>query len=174
MEARDIIAKLRGNRGQQLVLLEEQRLLIVELAKQLGEHLWENYKLVYDYYSFGQLEINRDYTLQEIIPTGYRLPSLDEYQILIDSTVYSFDEKTNEGVFMWHSGYELRFPTLGYYREENAPLIGFEKKGAFWSATSKDSLNSYFLAFDNGRTGPYCINDERAFKCPAICIKQLF
>lgn len=174
MEAKDIIAKLKGNKGHLLMLKEEQRLLIIELAKIMGEHLWENYKVIYDYYNFSQVDVNRDAGQQYIIPLGYRLPTLDEFQILIDSTIYSFDEGSKEGVFAWHSGYELRFPALGFYREDNPSIVGHHKTGVFWSSTPKDTLNAYFLSFDNGRTGPHCLNDERTLRCPIICIKQFF
>lgn len=174
MESKDIIGKLKGNKGQLQALKEEQRQLIIELAKQLGEHLWENYKLVYGYHSFSQVEVNRDAAQQQVIPLGYRLPTLEEYQLLIDSTIYSFDETTKEGVFTWHSGYELRFPALGCCRADDTPIAAYQNSGMFWSSTPKDTLNAYFLSFDNGRTGPYCLNDDRSLKCQAICIKQFF
>ncbi len=47
---------------------------------------------------------------REACPEGYRLPTREEQEWLVDNSQYHFDFETKEGVFRLSDGFELRLP----------------------------------------------------------------
>lgn len=108
---------------------------------------------------------------QESAPEGYRLPTMEEFCILVANTVYSFDDKTKEGVFTFKNGSVLRLPASGYRNGGNGVLYSQGALGLYWSI-SIISTHAYSLSFNSGNVTPADSN-SRANGFALRCVKEV-
>lgn len=104
-------------------------------------------------------------------PPGYRVPTGEEQEWLIDNTEYSFDKETREGVFTFPDGAELRLPAAGY-RYGNGDSHYQGTCGSYWSSSPSGTLALY-VYFDGSTADVDTYDRVYAFsvRCVPIEIK---
>lgn len=75
-------------------------------------------------------------------PEGYRPPTREEQDWLLDNTEYSFDKEAKEGVFRFADGFELRLPASGY-RGNDGTSYDQGMAGYYWSSSPRGTDASY-------------------------------
>ena len=81
---------------------------------------------------------------------GWRLPTKEEYQALIDGYPYIFDKNSRQGIF----GKHLYLPAMGY-RDSGGCLRNSKSNGYYWSSTPDKSDSAWFLFFYSVETYTY-------------------
>jgi uncharacterized protein (TIGR02145 family) len=126
-------------------------------------HFWLDSIRLGGYYTFDDA--------QKVCPKGYRLPTHEEFCILVANTVYSFDGDKKVGVFTFPDGFKVEFPAAGYRNATCGALSNVGSNGAYWSF-SPAGVGGYNLLFYSGSVNPSS-NGNRAYGFSVRCIKNV-
>lgn len=99
-------------------------------------------------------------------------PSLDDVRKLVAETTYEWDYNTNEGVFTWADGAELRLPATGVRGPNGVHSVG--SFGSFW-LKDRFPLEKYGYYFYVGAYEPYWYQLNKNIGCcllTAVNIKR--
>jgi len=97
---------------------------------------------------------------------GWRLPTYEELEALIDSYPYDFDEDNEQGIF----DKRLFLLAAGYrHCYGNVNRVGFA--GIYWSSTSEGSDNAWYFYF--GSDGVYTNNFNRCFGLSVCLVRDV-
>ena len=105
---------------------------------------------------------------QKACPEGYRLPTREELQWLVDKSEYHFDRETKEGVFILPDGFELRLPAAGY-RYGTGDSYGQGTYGHYWSSSPSGTVATN-VYFNGGTANVYTDNRVNAFSVRCVLI----
>ncbi len=92
--------------------------------------------------------LDGNYSMYEAVnacPQGYRLPTRREYRLLCLETDFRFDEQTQQGVFTFSDGFELRNP-IGEYKNSDEQICDSFPCGIYWSSSAR-GIDGYILYF---------------------------
>ncbi|MBF0651689.1 hypothetical protein IR083_22995 [Dysgonomonas sp. GY75] len=155
---------------------EEQQLLFDALAKegkrwnadtlQLEDikdcsKLWKDSIQLSDYYTHEEA--------LKACPVGYRLPTKEEFEELITNTEYSFDKETEEGVFTFKDGFELRLQATGSMNDNREKSLNRGTHGYYWSNT-QNGTGAYYIGL--GSSGASTGSATLTFGFSVRCIKK--
>ncbi|MDE7133848.1 MAG: fibrobacter succinogenes major paralogous domain-containing protein [Rikenellaceae bacterium] len=91
-------------------------------------------------------------------PEGYRLPTKDEFQALINSSTVSRGggwSSSDYGYIKFTSGSNsVEFPAVGYRNDSDGSLSGAGQYGYYWSSVAYGSYGAYDLYFSSGSVNP--------------------
>lgn len=108
----------------------------------------ENFKSVHNIWKYTILREGL-FTFHEALascPSGYRLPTLEEYQSLCLETPFLFDNVTSEGIFTFSDGLELRMPVTKMPPNEATIGCRHAEQGVYWTSTPHGN-GSYVMYF---------------------------
>ncbi|MDR1202701.1 MAG: fibrobacter succinogenes major paralogous domain-containing protein [Tannerellaceae bacterium] len=131
--------------------------------KTTTKNIWKDSKLLSGYY-----------TQQEAIgacPKGYRLPTREEFEQLVEDTEYSFDDYKKAAIFTFPDGFKVEFPAAGYRNATNGALYNVGSNGYYWSY-SPNGVYGYYLGFLSGSVSPSNLY-SRAIGFSVRCIRNV-
>lgn len=103
---------------------------------------------------------------QKACPEGYRLPTEEELDWLVDNTKYYFDYEKKEGVFPLPDGFELRLPAVGG-RNDDGDFYGQGTLGNYWSSSSSGTDATY-VGFGGDTEGVNTV--DRVYALSVRCV----
>lgn len=85
-------------------------------------------------------------------PAGYRVPTFEEIESLLNTTYVTNEWTTQNGVFGRKftdksNGNSIFLPAVGYRYGSNGTLSSAGGDGVYWSSTQYDSYGAYYLYF---------------------------
>ncbi len=88
-------------------------------------------------------------------PAGYRVPTFEEIESLLNTTYVTNEWTTQNGVFGRKftdksNGNSIFLPAVGYRGGSNGTLYGAGSDGNYWSSTQYDTNSAYYLVFYSG------------------------
>jgi uncharacterized protein (TIGR02145 family) len=119
-----------------------------------------------NFYDYGDY-----YTLEEAkaaCPPGWRLPTKDEFQKLINSgylwkTVYGI-----KGQLFGSGERSVFFPASGYSKDEDIEYVG--SSGFYWTSSYGDDYEPFYLGFSSSKAQMF--DNEFTYKANVRCVKK--
>jgi len=101
-------------------------------------------------------------------PSGYRVPTKEELESLLNEAYVTHTEMTQNGVNGWQftdkqTGGSIFLPVAGYRDPADGTLDGVGRFGNYWSCTQQDVNRAWYLdlPWESRGTGPWVISSRK-------------
>jgi len=93
-------------------------------------------------------------------PVGWRMPTFDEIQKLLDTNYVTYEWIDNNGLTGEKftdkaTGNSIFLPAAGFHNYYDGAIHSAGNYGCYWSSTVYDAYFAYFLSFDYGYAGQW-------------------
>ena len=87
-------------------------------------------------------------------PTGWRIPTREEFNLLIDTGVTKTWTKINgiNGYRFDYGSISLFLPAAGYRQASNGSIVSQNTEGRYWTREAQNSTSGYYLSLKSGST----------------------
>lgn len=113
----------------------------------ISSYCWDKFKSSRNIWK-KSICVNGVYSLREACyacPKGYRLPTVEEYQTLFSSNIFTFDLSSLQGVITFSDGFVLHMP-IGKYSYGSHSGCRHAEQGVYWTSSPHEN-GAYVIYF---------------------------